>query len=116
MINKFFHQYGTQKRDWIHEQEHTNHTTKKYKILSQNEEILRNRILRTYLKRNPKTQQLTSYNFDPKTFKQYLMIYDAILPSIITQNDNGDFVLVFQTDNQLSAFQEGLLFISIIND
>eukprot|EP01084_Bolivina_argentea_P050595 93054_1 len=106
MINKFFREYGSQKAAWIHEQEIVNESSKKLKVLSKNEEILRNRILRTFLKRDPKTHAQTSYNFDPATFKQYLMIYDAVLPSIITQNNTGDFVLLFETDNQLSAFEE----------
>eukprot|EP01084_Bolivina_argentea_P015761 29531_1 len=106
MINKFFHEYGAQKAAWVHEQEITNETSKNLKVLAKNEQILRNRILRTFLRRDPKTQQFTTYNFDPATFKQYLMIYDAIIPSIITQNDKGDFVLLFETDNQLAAFQE----------
>ena len=108
MINKFFHEYGQQKAAWLHEQEITNESSTNLKVLSKSEDILRNRILRTFLKRDPKTNAMTSYDFDPATFKQYLQIYDAVLPSIITQNNNGHFVLLFETDNKLDAFFEGL--------
>ena len=110
MINRFFNEYGSQRAAWRHERDITNQTSKKLKVLTRNEEIARNRILRTFLKRDPITHEKSSYNFDPTTFKQYLMIYDAILPSIITQNDTGDFVLIFDTDNQVQAFEEGIIY------
>ena len=107
MINKFFHEYGQQKAAWIHEAEITKESSKDLKVAANDGDILRNRILRTFLKRDAKTKQMTSYNFDPDTFKKYLMIYDAVLPSVITQNDQGHFVLLFETENQLNAFFEG---------
>ena len=108
MINRFFNEYRSQKDIFRHETEIRETTSKSIKVLCKNEDVLRSRILRTFLRRNPKTQQISFYNFDPKEFKQYLQIYDAILPSIITQNDTGHFVLVFESENQTDAFLEGI--------
>ena len=105
MINKFVREYTHQRAAWRHEGEIVKDSTNDLKVLSKNEDILRDRLLRTYLKRT-KSGKLTHYNFDPATLKQYLMIYDAVLPSVITQNNEGDFVLLFATDNQLEAFLE----------
>lgn len=111
MINHFLNEYGNQKQIFKHEKEILDTTSKSIKVLSKNEEILRSRLVKTFLKRHPKTQKLTKYNFDPKEFKQFLMIYDTVLPSIITQNNSSDFIMVFESDNQTAAFLEGIYYI-----
>lgn len=111
MINAFFNQYGRQKAAFIHEKELSQFSITNIKKLAKHEnstDLLRNRILRTFLKRDSKTHDKQLYKFTIDEFRHYLKINDAILPSIITQNDNGDYVLFFKTDNESLAFSEGM--------
>lgn len=118
MINKFYRDYQTQYCAWRREKEILKENTNELKALSKNQQLVQGRLLRTAISLTDaeKAQpggRTKPYGFDAQTFKQYLMIYDAVLPSIITQTNEGDFVLMFATENQRDAFLECTLSLSL---
>lgn len=105
MLNKFFREYDAQKQQFLQDRAVNKDDSRSLKVLSQNDDILRDRVLRTFFKNREKK----TYNFTNDDLKKYLLIHQAILPQIITQNNYGDFILLFGSINEAVAFKEGLL-------
>ena len=99
MLHKFFHEYSIQKQRLIQDREVLQDDTAKWSELSKNEDAFRSRTLRTYLQ-----QKLQTYNFNQDEFRKHLVAHQAIMPTIITNSNYGDFILVFGSVNDATAF------------
>ncbi|ETO20581.1 hypothetical protein RFI_16637 [Reticulomyxa filosa] len=111
MLNKLIREFKTQKARFSQRKQVNDHQSKNLKVFEKKPELLRYRLLRTYVKDKPtenaeENSKTKGHNFEADDLTKALELHDAIVPARITRHSAGYFMLMFESNVQAAAFKE----------